>query len=152
MRIVIGCQNIGYCRMEVLKRDLEVSELVTSWVDVGEDADGHTPYPKVAIAAAELIARAGGDGAAIICGTGLGVVSAEKKVADIRLVTAPDGYSVERAVLSNKAKVLRMGQHVLGIQLTLRLIREWPTHRFDPSSASAEKTEVFAQYEATGSC
>ena len=123
-----------------------------SVVDVGVAADGHTAYPRVAIAAAELVASGEADRALLICGTGLGVAIAANKVAGIRAVTAHDSYSVERGVLSNNAQVLTMGQRVVGIELARRLVREWLGYRFDASSASAEKVAVIDEYESTGSC
>ncbi|MFK4789714.1 ribose-5-phosphate isomerase [Microbacterium sp. ZW T5_56] len=152
LRIVIGCDDAGFDYKEILKKDLESSALVSQLVDVGVDADGHTPYPKVAIAAAELVARGDADRALLICGTGLGVAIAANKVTGIRAVTAHDSFSVERSVLSNDAQVLTMGQRVIGIELARRLVREWLTYRFDPTSASAEKVAVIGEYESTGSC
>ena len=151
-RLVIGCDDAGYDYKEILKKDLEANPLVASVVDVGVDADGHTAYPKVAIAAAELVARGEADRALLICGTGLGVAIAANKVAGIRAVTAHDSFSVERAVLSNDAQVLCMGQRVVGIELARRNVREWLTYEFDTTSASAEKVAVIGQYETTGSC
>jgi ribose 5-phosphate isomerase B len=151
-RIVIGCDDAGYEYKEILKKDLEANPLVASVVDVGVDADGHTAYPKVAIAAAELVATGEADRALLICGTGLGVAIAANKVAGIRAVTAHDSFSVERSVLSNDAQVLCMGQRVVGIELARRNVREWLTYEFDISSASAEKVAVIDQYETTGSC
>ena len=152
LRIVIGCDDAGFDYKEILKKDLEANPGVASVVDVGVDADGHTPYPKVAITAAEMVASGDADRALLICGTGLGVAIAANKVAGVRAVTAHDSFSVERSVLSNDAQVLTMGQRVVGIELARRLAREWLTYRFDPSSASAEKVAVIGEYEATGSC
>jgi ribose 5-phosphate isomerase B len=151
-RIVIGCDDAGYQYKEILKADLEANGLVASVVDVGVDADGHTAYPKVAIAAAEMVARGEADRALLICGTGLGVAIAANKVAGIRAVTAHDSFSVERSVLSNDAQVLCMGQRVVGIELARRNVREWLTYEFDATSASAEKVAVIGRYETTGSC
>jgi ribose 5-phosphate isomerase RpiB len=81
-----------------------------------------------------------------------GPASAANKVQGIRAATAHDSFSVERSVLSNDAQVLTMGQRVVGIELARRLVREWITYRFDPTSASAEKVAVIGQYETTGSC
>ena len=78
--------------------------------------------------------------------------SRRTRCAGIRAVTAHDSYSVERGVLSNDAQVLTMGQRVVGIELARRLVREWLTYRFDPTSASAEKVAVIGEYESTGSC
>lgn len=152
LRLVIGCDDAGFDYKEILKADLEASVGVATVVDVGVDADGHTAYPRVAIAAAELVAAGEADRALLICGTGLGVAIAANKVAGIRAVTAHDSFSVERGVLSNNAQVLTMGQRVVGIELARRLVREWLTYRFDETSASAEKVAVIGEYETTGSC
>jgi ribose 5-phosphate isomerase B len=152
LRIVVGSDDAGFDYKEILKRDLEQHEGVASVIDVGVDAEGHTSYPKVAVAAAELVAAGEADRALLICGTGLGVAIAANKVPGIRAATAHDSFSVERSVLSNDAQVLTMGQRVVGIELARRLVREWVTYRFDPSSASAEKVAVIGRYESTGSC
>jgi ribose 5-phosphate isomerase B len=152
LRLVIGCDDAGFDYKEILKKDLESSDAVASVVDVGVNADGHTAYPRVAIAAAELVANGDADRALLICGTGLGVAIAANKVPGIRAVTAHDSFSVERGVLSNNAQILTMGQRVVGIELARRLVREWLTYRFDTASASADKVAVIDEYESTGSC
>ncbi|MEV5069720.1 ribose-5-phosphate isomerase [Microbacterium sp. LMI12-1-1.1] len=152
LRIVIGADDAGFDYKEILKRDLEQNPGVASVIDVGVDADGHTPYPKVAIEAAQQVAAGTADRALLICGTGLGVAIAANKVPGIRAVTAHDSYSVERGVLSNNAQVLTMGQRVVGVELARRLVREWLTYRFDTTSASADKVAVIDEFENTGSC
>lgn len=150
LRIVVGSDDAGYQYKETLKQDLLCNALVAEVTDVGVDADGHTAYPKVAIAAAEMIARGEADRALLVCGTGLGVAIAANKVKGIRAVTAHDSFSVERAVLSNNAQVLTFGQRVVGLELARRLAAEWLTYRFDETSASAAKVQLMADYERTG--
>ena len=152
LRIVIGADDAGFDYKEILKKDLEGNPGVAEVIDVGVNADGHTPYPKVAIEAAQRVAAGDADRALLICGTGLGVAIAANKVPGIRAVTAHDSFSVERGVLSNNAQVLTMGQRVVGIELARRLVREWLTYRFDTTSASADKVAVIDEYETTGSC
>lgn len=152
LRIAIGSDDAGYEYKEVLKRDFHSNALVVSTIDVGVDEAGHTAYPRVAIAAAEMVARGEVDRALLVCGTGLGVAIAANKVAGIRAVTAHDSFSVERGVLSNNAQVLTLGQRVIGVELARRLAREWLTYRFDASSASAEKVAIIDGYETTGAC
>jgi ribose 5-phosphate isomerase B len=146
-RVVVGSDDAGFDYKEVIKADLEKSDLVASVVDVGVDADGGTNYPTVATTAAELIARGEADRAVLVCGTGLGVAIAANKVRGIRAVTAHDSYSVERSVLSNDAQVLCMGQRVVGLELARRNVREWLTYEFDTSSASNDKVEEITAYE-----
>lgn len=150
LRLVIGSDDAGFDYKEIVKRDLEANGLVASVVDVGVDADGHTSYPKVAIAAAELIAAGEADRAILFCGTGLGVAISANKVAGIRAVTAHDSYSVERSILSNDAQVLCMGQRVIGVELARRLAREWLTYTFDPTTASNDKVQDILAYERSG--
>lgn len=147
LRIVVGSDDAGFEYKEALKADLAASELVASVCDVGVDAASHTPYPSVAIAAAELVAKGEADRALLVCGTGLGVAIAANKVPGIRAVTAHDSFSVERSVLSNNAQILCLGQRVVGLELARRLAREWLTYRFDETSASAAKVQILKDYE-----
>jgi ribose 5-phosphate isomerase B len=150
--IAIGCDDAGFDYKEILKKDLQGSDLVIDVIDVGVDDSGHTAYPRIAIAAAELVASGKADRALLVCGTGLGVAIAANKVKGVRAVTAHDSYSVERAVLSNNAQVLCFGQRVVGLELARRLAKEWLTYTFDEGSASAQKVQVIDTYEAVGAC
>lgn len=149
---MIGCDDAGFQYKEIIKKDLESNSNVVKVIDVGVDQDGHTAYPRIAIAAAELVRDGKADRALLVCGTGLGVAIAANKVSGIRAVTAHDSFSVERAVLSNNAQVLCFGQRVVGIELARRLAKEWLTYSFDESSASAEKVAIMDKYESVGTC
>lgn len=87
------------------------------------------------------------DRALLICGTGLGVAISANKVKGVRAVTAHDSFSVERAVLSNNAQVLCMGERVVGLELARRLVKEWLGYVFDEGSASAKKVEAIDELE-----
>ncbi|KAH8827212.1 ribose 5-phosphate isomerase [Flagelloscypha sp. PMI_526] len=133
LRVVIGCDDAGLQYKETLKANLQNDPHVSEVIDVGVDADTlKTAYPHVAVNAARRVASGEADRALLICGTGL--------VPGIRAVTAHDSFSVERAILSNNAQVLCMGQR--------RLVKEWLTYEFDHTSASAAKVDVICQYEA----
>lgn len=152
LRIVIGSDEAAFDYKQVLLEDLRKDPRVASVTDVGVGEGVSTPYPSVAIEAAQMVQRGDADRALLLCGTGLGVAIAANKVPGIRAVTAHDSYSVERAVLSNNAQVLAMGQRVIGLELARRLAREWLGYTFDPSSASAEKVALIDGYEETGTC
>jgi ribose 5-phosphate isomerase B len=147
LRIVVGCDDAGFEYKESLKGDLLADDRVGEVIDVGVGADEHTAYPHVAVAAARLVAEGKADRALLVCGTGLGVAISANKVPGIRAVTAHDGFSVERSVLSNNAQVLCFGQRVVGLELARRLAREWLSYEFDPQSASAGKVEAIEGYE-----
>jgi ribose 5-phosphate isomerase B len=150
LRIVVGSDDAGLQYKEVLKADLKGDDRVAEVTDVGVNADETTAYPHVAVAAAQLIAEGKADRAVLVCGTGLGVAISANKVPGIRAVTAHDSFSVERAVLSNDAQVLCVGQRVIGVELARRLVREYLGYRFDPSSSSAAKVDAIRSYESAG--
>jgi ribose 5-phosphate isomerase B len=148
LRVVVGSDDAGLAYKDLIKAALQSDERVEAVTDVGVQADEETAYPHVAVAAARKITAGEADRALLVCGTGLGVAIAANKVPGIRAVTAHDSYSVERAVLSNDAQVLCLGQRVIGQELALRLVREWIGYRFDPASASAAKVAAIGEYEA----
>lgn len=148
LRLAIGGDDAGHTLKTILKADLEAHPLVSAVTDVGvAHTDDKTAYPHVAVDAAKLVLSGEVDRALLICGTGLGVAIAANKVPGIRAVTAHDAYSVERAVLSNDAQVLCMGQRVVGPEVARKLVAEWVWHRFDPGSASQKKVDVISDYE-----
>lgn len=150
LKVVVGNDDAGLEYKERLKADLGADPRVSEVLDVGVGANDATPYPHVAVAAARMVAAGRADRALLICGTGLGVAISANKVPGIRAVTAHDSFSVERAVLSNNAQVLCLGQRVIGLELARRLVREWLGYHFDPASASAAKVEVISDYEGVG--
>ncbi|MGY1437342.1 ribose-5-phosphate isomerase [Streptomyces reniochalinae] len=149
-RVVVGCDDAGLDYKEALKKDLEGDARVAEVTDVGVGSDEHTAYPHVAVEAARRVAEGEADRALLVCGTGLGVAISANKVPGIRAVTAHDSYSVQRSVLSNNAQVLCFGQRVIGLELARTLAAEWLDHRFDESSASAEKVAAITGYEQRG--
>lgn len=145
--IAVGADDAGLDYKEIIKKDLEADPRVEKVIDVGVHVDEHTAYPHVGVAAARKVANGEADRALIICGTGMGVAMAANKVPGIRASVAHDSFSVERLIKSNNAQVLTMGQRVIGIELARKLASEWLGHEFDPSSPSAAKVDIFAEYE-----
>jgi ribose 5-phosphate isomerase B len=141
-------QDAGVSYKEAIKADFAKDPRVVSVTDVGSDGThDKTAYPHRAAAAAKLVASGQVDRALLICGTGLGVAISANKIKGVRAVTAHDSFSVERAVLSNNAQVLCMGERVIGLELARRLAKEWLGYVFDPNSASAKKVAAIEQYE-----
>lgn len=149
LRIAVGSDDAGFRYKEALADLLREDDRVAEVIDVGKDVDEDTYYPHIAVAAARLISEGKVDRALLVCGTGLGVAISANKVPGIRAVTAHDSFSVERAVLSNDAQVLCMGERVVGLEVARRLAREWLGYRFDPNSASAKKVAAIGEYERT---
>jgi ribose 5-phosphate isomerase B len=146
-KIVVGADDAGFAYKEALRDMLAADPRVSEVVDIGVASADATPYPRVAVKAATIVARGEADRALLICGTGLGVAITANKVRGIRAVTAHDSYSVERSVKSNNAQVLTLGARVIGLELAKKLVDEWLEHRFDTSSPSAQKVQLIDEYE-----
>ena len=147
LRIIIGADDAGTEYKNSLKALLEADDRVELVIDMALREKDDRFYPAIAVAAAQRIAVGEADRALLICGTGLGMAIAANKVAGIRAVTAHDGYSVERSVLSNNAQVLCMGQRVVGLELAKHLVKIWLSLTFDKSSSSAAKVAQITDYE-----
>lgn len=148
LRIALGADEAGCNYKSTIKADLEADPRIAHIIDVGVHTSADkTAYPHPAVDAAKLVAAGEVDRALLICGTGLGVAISANKVPGVRAVTAHDSFSVERAVLSNDAQVLCLGERVVGLELARRLVREWVGYRFDPTSASAAKVEAIMEHE-----
>ncbi|KQO62315.1 ribose-5-phosphate isomerase [Curtobacterium sp. Leaf261] len=148
-RVIVGSDDAGFEYKEAIKADLLQDPRVSSVVDVGVDADGHTAYPHIAVDAGRKIIAGEADRAILICGTGLGVAISANKVPGIRAATAHDSFSVERSVLSNDCQVLCMGQRVVGIEVARRMAKEWLGYEFDPTSHSKEKVDAICAYDGS---
>lgn len=147
LRIVVGADSAGLAYKEALKTDLAGDRRVGLILDVGIEEGRDVGYPHIAVAAARCIAEGRADRGLLFCGTGLGMAIAANKVPGVRAVTAHDSYSVERAIRSNNAQVLAMGQRVIGLELARRLVREWLDYTFDPNSPSGVKVEALCAYD-----
>src|SRR5215203_3452720 len=147
--VAIGADNAGVEMKNALKKQLQADPRVDV-VDFGvPDISDDRPYPHVGLDVAQAVARGDARRGLLVCGTGIGMAISANKVPGIRATVAHDSYSVERSVLSNDCQVLTFGARVIGPELAKKLVDEWLSLEFDPSSASAEKIAVISDYEGT---
>lgn len=148
MRIAIGADGAGALLKNLIKSRLEGRDDLEV-ADFGvPDADVATPYPEIGLDLARAVAAGQAERGLLICGTGIGMAIAANKVPGIRATVAHDSYSVERSVLSNNCQILTLGARVIGPELASRLVDEWLTYTFDPTSPSAEKVALIDAWES----
>lgn len=148
--IAVGADNAGADLKNRLKEDLAADPRIEVRDFGVPDAGDSTAYPQVGLDVARAVARGEARRGLLVCGTGIGMAITANKVQGVRATVAHDSYSVERSVLSNDCQVLTLGARVIGPELASRLVREWLTYEFDPSSASAEKVALISAYEDNG--
>jgi len=152
MRIAIGADHAGADLKNLILNRLNGRDVLTV-TDFGvPDAATTTAYPHIGLDVARAVAGGEADRGLLVCGTGIGMAITANKVPGIRATVAHDSYSVERSVLSNNCQILTLGARVIGPELASRLVDEWLTYEFDPSSSSAGRVALIDALEATGSC
>ncbi len=140
--IYIGCDNAGYQLKEAVLS--VIRELSLDYVDVGVDsAADETYYPLIAekLCKAMLASPTPAQGI-LLCGTGIGMAMTANKFEGIYAAVCHDGYSAERARLSNDGNVLCMGARVVGSELAKKIAREWLTLTFKDGSSTPKVAEM----------
>lgn len=150
--LAVGADEAGVGLKRAIVEALQGDARLAGVIDHGvADASDKMPYPDIGIAVAETVANGEAQRGLLVCGTGIGMAISANKVPGIRATVAHDSYSVERSVLSNNCQVLTLGARVIGVELAIRLVREWLGYEFDESSASAGKVARISAYEAGNS-
>lgn len=143
---LIGCDNAGVdLKRQIVRFLKEKGETV---VDIGVNSeDDDTPYPEIARRAAELIIGSGYSKQGIlICGTGIGMAITANKFPGVYAALCHDGYSAERARLSNDANIITMGARVIGPELAKSIVATWFALEFKPGRSS-DKLALLKKFE-----
>jgi ribose 5-phosphate isomerase B len=132
-RILIGADNLGVDMKAALREHLRGKGW--SVEDIGVDSTDPVDYPDIGKALALRIAAGEFDRGILICGTGAGMAITANKVPGVRAVCVQDPYTAERAIASNNAQVITLGQLVTGIPVAKMLVDIWLANDFQPRSA-----------------
>jgi len=144
--LLIGCDNAAFALKQIVMQLLDSRNIPYEDVGVYAPEDGRM-YPLIAQSVATEIERSGFMRKGILlCGTGIGMAIAANKFKGIYAAVCHDAFSAERAKLSNNANVLTMGARVIGPELAKKIVLEWLSHEFGPSS-SLPKVEAIRSFE-----
>ena len=128
MRIAVGADANGVEMKDAVKQHLESQghEVIDFGQQTGEEID----YPETAEPVARAVANGDAERAVLVCGTGLGMAITANKVHGVRAAPVTDAYSAERAIMSNNAKILCLGQLVVGMKVAPILVDHWMAGEF----------------------
>lgn len=132
-RILIGADNLGVEMKAALRDHLRAKGWTVE--DIGVDSTDPVDYPDIGKALALKIASGEFQRGILICGTGAGMAITANKVPGVRAVCVQDPYTAERAIASNNAQVITLGQLVTGIPVAKMLVDIWLANDFQPRSA-----------------
>ncbi|MCX8165852.1 MAG: RpiB/LacA/LacB family sugar-phosphate isomerase [Acidilobaceae archaeon] len=104
------------------------------------------PWAKVAIEAAEMVARGEADWGVVVCYTGTGVSIAANKVKGIRAALSNDAATARGARLWNDANVLAMSGRLVSEVVAKEILEAWiSVEGIDPTEK--ENIEFLKSYD-----
>lgn len=135
-KLVIGADNLGIDLKAAVREHLERQGFAVD--DIGVDNRDPVDYPDIGAALARKVADGAYDRGILICGTGAGMAITANKVPGVRAVCVQDPYTAERAVASNNAQIITLGQLITGPAVATMLVDIWLANEFQ-GGGSAQK-------------
>ena len=144
--LILGCDFAAVELMKVVRKLLEDQAIAYTFIGVEDESD-ETAYPLIARQVAEAIIASGYEKEGIlICGTGIGMSISANKFPGIYAALCHDGYSAERARLSNSSNVLCMGARVIGPEHAKKILSAWLRTEFQGGRSQA-KLDLIRSFE-----
>ncbi len=129
MRIAIAADHGGYRLKNELVEHLKAAGY--SVVDHGVNSAESVDYPDYARLVTGSVLSAAADRGILVCGTGQGMAMSANKVDGIRAAVVSDPFSAEMAMAHNDARVLCIGQRVVGTSLAWLCVETWLNTAFE---------------------
>ncbi len=129
MHIVMGSDHAG----------LELKAAVASHLrnsghevdDLGAHDGTSVDYPDFGRAVALRVASGQAERGVLVCGTGQGMAMAANKIRGVRAAVVADAFSARMAMAHNDARVLCLGQRVVGAGVALEAVDAWLATDFE---------------------
>lgn len=129
MRIAVGADHGGYELKEALCAHLRA--LGHEVVDHGPDGTVSVDYPDYGRKVAQAVGSGDANRGVLVCGTGQGMAMTANKVPGVRAAVVSDVFSAQMAMLHNDARVICLGQRVVGPGLAVTLLDAWLGAEFE---------------------
>jgi ribose 5-phosphate isomerase B len=129
VKLVIGSDHAGLELKAVVVAHLRSAGHEVD--DLGTHGPGSVDYPDYAKLVALAVRDGGADRGLLVCGTGQGMAIAANKVPGVRAACVSDTFSARMVAAHNDARVLCIGQRVVGAGLALDLVDAWLSTPFE---------------------
>ncbi|MBX2800278.1 MAG: ribose 5-phosphate isomerase B [Myxococcales bacterium] len=129
MKVAVGSDHAGLSlKAEVIGHLQALGHEVH---DVGTHGSESVDYPDFGRQVASMVADGGAERGVLVCGTGQGMAMAANKIPNVRAAVVSDTFSARMAMLHNDARVLCLGERVVGAGLALQLVDAWLGETFE---------------------
>lgn len=129
MKIAVGSDHGGLSLKKIVAAHLLAHD--HDVVDVGTHESASCDYPDFAHQVARMVVDGEVDRGILVCGTGQGMAMTANKVAGVRAAVVSDTFSARMAMAHNDAKVLCLGERVVGHGLALACVDAWMATTFE---------------------
>ncbi len=123
MKLVIGSDHAGLELKAAVAAHLRARGHEVE--DLGTHGAASCDYPDFARAVACAVRDGAAARGVLVCGTGQGMAMAANKVPGVRAACVGDTFSARMVAAHNDARVLCLGQRVVGVGLALELVDAW---------------------------
>ncbi len=129
MKIAIASGHAGLDFKALLGGHLET--LGHEVVDLGPETRESVDYPDFGQKVARGVAGGSFERGILVCGTGQGMAMTANKIPGVRAAVVQDVFSARMAMLHNDARVLCLGERVVGPGLAKPLVDAWLEAKFE---------------------
>lgn len=129
MKIAVGSDHAGLSLKRYLAEHLRAGGHEV--VDLGTHDTASCDYPDFAHAVARAVVAGEAERGLLVCGTGQGMAMAANKVPGVRAAVVSDTFSARMATLHNDARVLCLGERVVGPGLAVACLDAWLDAAFE---------------------
>lgn len=129
MRIAVGADHGGRLLKDSIAEHLRAAGHAVE--DLGTHGDDSVDYPSFARAVSERVLDGRAERGVLVCGTGQGMAMTVNKIPGLRAAVVSDTFSAKMAIAHNDARILCMGQRVVGPGLALELVDAWLQTEFE---------------------
>ena len=146
MRIGIGNDHVAIELKNTIKEHLEQQGYEV--VDFGTNYPERFDYPISGYKVGKAVASGDVDLGVLICGTGVGISLAAKKVHGIRACVCSDPYSAKLSREHNNTNIIAFGARVVGPELAKMIVDEWLSATFE-GGRHQRRIDMLAEIEET---
>lgn len=129
MHIAVGSDHAGLSLKTQLIQHL--TELGHQVDDLGTHDNQSVDYPDYAHDVAKRVADGRADRGLLVCGTGQGMAMAANTVPGVRAAVVADTFSASMAMAHNDARVLCLGERVVGAGVAKACLDAWLATEFE---------------------
>jgi len=129
MKIAIASDHAGLDFKALLGEHIEAAGHEVA--DLGPQSRDSVDYPDFGKKVAKGVAGGEYDRGVLVCGTGQGMAMTANKIPGVRAAVVQDVFSARMAMLHNDARVLCLGERVVGPGLAKSLVDAWLESSFE---------------------